>query len=223
MSNPNILFLPDGHRHWAREHNVPYTTSYELAAQRINDISAYLSDAGLSECWVGIMPVFTLKRSPDDLQAILDATLRVRQVGNERGKPLNVTFGGRLDLLPTHAERLRSQEATRVEGAFTVHLLTAWSTNNEVTDLALHAQAHLETPIDHAALVGQSVIKKHIDLVIRFGQSRLSSMIPWHSTDAELVFLPMYFPDFTMDDLDEVMNSYNHRETRNNAWDTADL
>jgi len=54
-----------------------------------------------------------------------------------------------------------------------------------------------------------------VDLLIRTGgEQRLSNFLLWQSAYAELFFIQKLWPDFTPDDLDEIIENYKHRERR---------
>jgi undecaprenyl diphosphate synthase len=53
------------------------------------------------------------------------------------------------------------------------------------------------------------------DLIIRTsGEQRLSNFLMWQAAYAELVFLPMHWPDFDQAALEEALHQYSARERR---------
>ncbi|SRR6266702_499010 len=222
----NILLAPDGHRRWARQEGVSYDASYEKACQKIVDICQYLGDRAISnQLWLAISTPFNNARPETEVASILDAALGIRDIGAARNFAINTTANGRLDLLPAkYAELYAKQEKEEVPGAFTLHHLLGWAVNTEVTTLAREFQAYPSTPVTHAALVERSAVREHIDLVVRTGtQGRLSGMVPWHSTDAELIFTPTLFPNYTIEDFAGALGDYESRDPRNSTWPMADV
>jgi undecaprenyl diphosphate synthase len=72
-----------------------------------------------------------------------------------------------------------------------------------------------------AHLIGASVVSERIDLIVRTGLvhtehgGRLSGVIPWHSPEAELQFLPIQFPAFTASDMAVALEAYANVEHKN--------
>lgn len=222
----NILLAPDGHRRWARQNDVSYDDSYEIACQKIVDICQYLGDRAISsQLWLAVSTPFNNERPESEVTSILDAALGIRDMGAARGVAINTTANGRLDLLPDkYAALYAEQEKEGTPGGFTLHQLLGWAVNTEVTTLAREFQADPSVPVTHAALVERSAVKEHIDLVVRTGtEGRLSGMVPWHSTDAELAFSTILFPDYTLEDFAGALEDYDNRDPRNSTWPMADI
>lgn len=221
----NILLAPDGHRRWARENNVSHEQAYEIACQKIVSICEHLGSAGISnQLWLAVSTPFNNARPEHEVAAIMDAALSIRGMGTDRGFAVNTTVNGRLDLIPPrYAQQYVAQQQEAVPDGFTIHHLVGWAVNTEVTTLARGFQTTLGEPVTHEALVAASAVKEHIDLVVRTGTTaRLSGMVPWHSTDAELAFSPVLFPDYTVEDFAAVLKDYESRDPRNNTWPLAD-
>ena len=221
----NILLAPDGHRRWARENGVSYDESYEIACQKIVKICQYLSKSATSnQLWLAISTPFNNERPATEVASILEAALGIRGIASGRDFAINTTANGRLDLIPAkYANLYAQQERMQTPGGFTLHHLVGWAVNTEVTTLAREFQANPGVPVTHAELVARSAVKEHIDLVVRTGtQARLSGMVPWHSTDAELSFTPTLFPDYAIDDFAATLKDYSARDPRNSTWPMAD-
>jgi undecaprenyl diphosphate synthase len=53
------------------------------------------------------------------------------------------------------------------------------------------------------------------DLIIRTGgEQRLSNFLTWQSVYSELVFTPLFWPDFSPQTLEDIFTEYAHRERR---------
>ena len=53
------------------------------------------------------------------------------------------------------------------------------------------------------------------DILIRTsGEKRLSNFLPWQLTYSEFFFVNKHWPDFKIDDLEEIVKEYNTRNRR---------
>lgn len=221
-SVPNVLFIADGNRRWARDNNKDYAAGYERTAEVIHTISNRLGGLGARDVWFPVTRPFNNERDPGELEKVYQACTRVYEIGHEKGSPVNVRADGDLGNIPArYIEKMKQQEAAAQLGRITTHLIFDWSIETEIGDLVQRAQNNPDTPNDLESLRGMSVIDQPIDLVIRTGllrsenTGRLSGFIPWHSGNADLVFVPVLFQDFTLDNLDAALDTYYNPEHKN--------
>ena len=212
---PNLLLLPDGNRRWARLNNSTEAEAYERGAARIAEFAHYLGSLGFAEYWVGLVRPLNLMRNPRNVRAILDGCLRIYEIGQQTGKPFNVTAMGRISSLPPgYAEQFLSQQGDPNDHGFTLHMLLGWSAEIELVDLVGQSTGHVVLDLKRETFA-VSPIKKHIDLVVRTGMTkdtgRLSGMLPLHSLDAEIFFTDTLFPDFQCKNLNNALVAYANR------------
>src|SRR5688500_2378910 len=106
---PSILLLPDGNRRWARMNGVTYEEAYMLAAECIVDICVYLAERGMSHIWLGLVRPFNYLRPGDEVQAVLDACLRVQPLGRTRYPAFNVTVQSHVPMPGNYSQRFEAQ------------------------------------------------------------------------------------------------------------------
>jgi len=219
---PNVLVIADGNRRWARENDLDYNAGYERTAEVIHTISNHLGGLGARDVWFPVTRPFNNERDPNELEAIYQACSRVYEIGHEQGLPVNLRLNGNTSNISEHyLQKMRQQEAAAQLGRMTTHLIFDWSIETEIGDLIQRAQNNPDIPNDLESLRRMSVIDQPIDLVIRTGllrgenTGRLSGFMPWHSGNADLVFAPVLFQDFTLDNLDAALDVYYNPEHKN--------
>lgn len=204
---PTILFLQDGDRRWAQQHNVSLDDTYVVMAKKIGMVVDGLADRGFDRLYVPGCSVANLQRPPEQIPPPLNAYLRIPEFTTTDTR---IKVSGDPSLLPGNYpakfEELASQTANKK--GFTLNLLMCWSMVDEVARIAgkLAAAGAEITP---ESLLDASDITEPIDLIIRTGgRNRLSSFIPLSGQFAEIVFSDVLFPDYTLDNLDNALEQY---------------
>lgn len=219
---PNILILPDGNRRWARKHKKNFVEGYEQTAVVMHALAAHLDNLGAEDVWFAVSRPFNMLRDPAELNAVFRACARLYEIGQEKGAPINVRVAGDVsNITSNYLDKLNQQELTGQSGRITAHLLFDWSSDTEVAELFRYAQKHPSASSGLNDLRAISVIGQKIDLIIRTGllranhSGRLSGFAPWHSMEADLMFPPKLFQDFTTNDLDDCLLAYRNAEHKN--------
>jgi undecaprenyl diphosphate synthase len=205
------MLLVDGDRRWAAERGLGVDAGYQAMSTRAAWCAEQFAARGVGALYVPVCSMSNLGRPPEQVRSFLDAML---DLPGRAAIPLEVTVGGNLDALPgDYRDRyLDLAKAHRV--GFPVHLLLAWSLDDEVLRLVNRFRDH-DGPVSTPELAAAADISEPIDLIIRTGRvTRLSSFVPFASPYAELVFLDIYFPDITVAHLDHALAHLDHAERR---------
>jgi undecaprenyl diphosphate synthase len=150
-----------------------------------------------------------------DLAELRSNNVRIRVIGERAGLPLDIRS------LLDHAE-----EATQKNQGLQLIVAFNYGSRNEilraVRKLAARAAVGEISPdeIDSAVLAGtlDTAGIPDPDLVIRTsGEQRISNFLLWQSAYAELVFLPVLWPDFSDEDFETALRHYAGRERRYGA------
>ena len=93
--------------------------------------------------------------------------------------------------------------------------------------LSYGGRAEIVAAANAAATAGETITEESLqahlwsagmpepDLIIRTGgEKRLSNFLSWQSVYSELFFVEKYWPDFTDDDLKNIIDEYGKREKR---------
>jgi undecaprenyl diphosphate synthase len=131
-----------------------------------------------------------------------------------REQGIRLTAIGRRDRLPASLLRsLAAAEAATTAGR-DLHLRIAvdYSSRDAIAAAAGRMGAGSADP---AADLGRALGIPDVDLLIRTGgEQRLSDFLLWEASYAELVFLPVPWPDFGREDLEAALAEYARRQRR---------
>jgi undecaprenyl diphosphate synthase len=164
------------------------------------------------------------KAEVDALMTILMTSLR-KELGvlQENGIRLNAI--GNLAALPSRARRQLDEtiEATKGNQRMVLTLALSYGGRQELLD----AVRTIATQAASGQIDPQSISEEDIakalwtsampdpDLLIRTsGEQRISNFMLWQISYAELIFLPVLWPDFSKKDLVEALEEYAQRERR---------
>ncbi|MBI2475917.1 MAG: di-trans,poly-cis-decaprenylcistransferase [Candidatus Taylorbacteria bacterium] len=182
---------------WAKELDVAYVVLFALSTEnwnRTRDELTYL---------MGLFKLMLTK----ELEAMRQAGVRVRCVG-ERGR-----FSPELQKLMAEAE-----ERTALNKELTIVLALSYGGRAEIIDAANRAIASGESKVTEESFA------RHLwtagmpdpDLIIRTsGEMRLSGFLPWQSVYSELFFAKTYWPDFSREEFQAILEEFSKRQRRN--------
>jgi undecaprenyl diphosphate synthase len=223
----HVGIIMDGNGRWAAQRGLSRTEGHRRGVEAVRETLRAAAELGIeyltlfsfsSENWsrppaevqflFGLLRVFI--RS--DLATLHDEGVRIRVIGERKGIPTDIA--AMLD----EAEKLTAQNK-----AFTLVVAFNYGGRDEIARavkaIARDAAAGTLDPekIDETAIATRldTAGIPDPDLIIRTsGELRLSNFLLWQSAYAELVFLPIFWPDFNRAALHAAVNDYARRERR---------
>lgn len=223
----HVAVIMDGNGRWAAARGLPRGEGHRRGVEALRRTVRAAGDLGVkvltiysfsAENWsrpaaeiddlMGLIKRFV--RS--DLADLNDTGVRVRVIGDREGLDPEI-----LSLLQ------EAEELTHANDKFTLVVAFNYGGRQEIAraarSLAAEAQAGSLDPatIDAAALEARldTAGLPDPDLVIRTsGEQRLSNFLLWQAAYAELVFLPIHWPEFDRAALEDAIREYRRRERR---------
>jgi undecaprenyl diphosphate synthase len=216
----HIAIIPDGNRRWAKEHRFQPWEGHRKATGVLKNIL----DWAIAHPEIGALSVFGFstenwKRDPElvqKLMGMLEQYLHEQRASlMERG--VRLLHSGRRDrITPSLAALLADMEKdSQGNRTFTVNLALDYGGRDEIIraikrmkDVQSIDEEGFRSFLDHPGL-------PDIDCLIRTaGEKRISNFFLWQSAYAELIFLDKYFPDLTVQDMEEALAEYRKRTRR---------
>ncbi len=212
----HTAIILDGNGRWAEARGLRRTCGHRegaLAVRRTVEAARELS-----------LPLLTLyafssdnwRRPRPEVEALFTLLRRylVDEAERLRANGIRLTVIGRRDRLPPSLARaIETTEATTAPGK-DMHLRVAvdYSSREAIARAMARMQPRMEHPQeDVSRLLGMP----DVDLLIRTGgEQRLSDFLLWESAYAELVFLPVAWPDFARADLEGALEEFARRGRR---------
>ena len=223
----HVGVIMDGNGRWAAARGLPRFEGHRRGVEALRRTVRAAADLGVryltvysfsSENWtrpvqeiselMGLLKYFIR----NDLLTLQEAGVRVRVIGER-------------DNLKPDIVALLEEAETRTQGNDKLDLIVAFNygARHEIVEasraLARDVAAGRLRPedIDEALFASrlQTAGAPDPDLIIRTsGEMRLSNFMMWQAAYSELVFLPLYWPDFDRQALESAIDSFRARERR---------
>jgi undecaprenyl diphosphate synthase len=223
----HVAIIMDGNGRWAAARGLPRVEGHRRGVEALRKTVRAAGEMGIrcltifsfsSENWqrpaseirdlMGLLRRFIR----NDLAELHASNVRVRVIGE------------RADLDPDIRRLLEeAEELTRANDGLTLLVAFNYGARDEIARAARAiardvARGALKPDDVTEDLIGQRLDAPDIadpDLIIRTsGEQRLSNFLLWQAAYAELVFLPVYWPDFDRAVLEQAIEEYRRRERR---------
>jgi tritrans,polycis-undecaprenyl-diphosphate synthase [geranylgeranyl-diphosphate specific] len=132
---------------------------------------------------------------------------------------IKINFIGRWQLFPQDIQDSFRylEEKTKNNTNYILNFAMAYGGREELLD-AIKSIVAEKIPADK---ITEELVAKHLymdsepDIVIRTGgEKRISNFLPWQSIYSELFFIDKMWPEFEKEDLQKILDEYEHRDRR---------
>lgn len=219
----HLAMILDGNRRWARTHHQPTLEGHRRGYENVKTIGLAALERGVEYFSVFAFSTENWKRSADEVEYLMGLLLRVLtdDVGFflEHGVRFRVV-GRREGLSAAVQEAIdvaTDKTSLGTHGQFNVCL--NYGGRAEIVDgiKKLVAQGVTPEAIDEN-FVGSSLWTAGIpdpDIIVRTGgDQRLSGFLTWSGVYSELKFVEKFWPDFSVEDLEECLRDFDGRQRR---------
>lgn len=223
----HVALIMDGNGRWAAARGLPRVEGHRRGVVALRKTVRAAIELGVDYLTVYSFSVENWSRPPEEVQSLL-ALLR-RFIRNDLADlgSNNVrvrVIGDRVDLSEDIAALLReAEETTAANTGLTLIVAFNYGARQEIAAaaraLAEEVAAGRLRPCDiDASAISARLDTADIpdpDLIIRTsGEQRLSNFMLWQAAYAELLFVPVHWPDFDRADFVAAIDDYAHRDRR---------
>lgn len=218
----HVAIIPDGNRRWAKEKGLPRLKGHEVGAERMFQIVERLRKLGVRYASVWGFSTDNWKRQDEEVLSLfqileswiknatpwaVENNVKLRHIGRSQGLP---------DTL--HKVINDAAELTKNNDSMTLNVAFNYSGRAEIID-AVNSLIKIQS----AGKIDENTFSNYlytdgtpdVDLVIRTaGEYRLSNFMLWQTAYSEFYFVPLYWPDFDVNELDKALETYNQRIRR---------
>ena len=223
----HVAIIMDGNGRWAAARGLPRGEGHRRGVEALRRTVRAAGDLG-----IGILTIFSFSaenwsRPPSEIRELMG--LLRRFIRNDladlhrNGVQVRV-IGERDDLAPDIKSLLEEAEAlTKHNDKLTLVVAFNYGARQEIARAARRLAAEVaagrvavaEVTADRLATYLDAPDLPDPDLIIRTsGEQRLSNFLLWQAAYSELVFVPVYWPDFDRATLEQAILEFRGRERR---------
>ena len=223
----HVAIIMDGNGRWATQKGWPRLVGHRKGAERVKEIVRCAPDLGIKWLTIYAFSTENWKRSTEEVLGLMSIFARYieREADRLAAESVRMRFIGDRTRLDPKLQRLMAgieaktapysrlnltiainyggrDELTRAIRAITVDVAEGRVAPHEVDDTLISSR------LDTAGLPDP-------DLVIRTsGETRTSNFLPWQAAYAEYEFTHTLWPDFTPEELANILARFGNRERR---------
>ena len=211
-----VAIITDGNGRWAKQRGLPVEEGHRAGADAVKARLRDAVDLGLRELTVYSFSTENWARPIEEVAALMEMFSEriLAETPELHDEGVRMRFiGRRTGVAQELLDQMRwAEEKTAANERITLYVAFNYGGRAEIIDAARsfdgtteeEFRAHLYAPEMHDP-----------DLIIRTsGEQRLSNFLLWQAAYSELVFTPVYWPDFDRATLESAIEEYRRRERR---------
>ncbi len=217
----HLAIIMDGNGRWAKQRELNRTKGHEKGAEIIRDVTTYCAKhPSIETVTFYAFSTENWKRPKLEVEFLMKLLDRYLQKELETYQENNVRFMaiGNIEAFSSKLqERIRmTEEATR-NNTDLIHILALnYGGRAEITAAVNRLIAEGKKEVTEADIsAALQTPYSDIDLLIRTsGEERVSNYLLWQISYAEFYFTETLWPDFTTQELDEIITDFEQRTRR---------
>lgn len=219
----HIGFILDGNRRWARANNLPTLEGHRRGYHILKDVAKAAFEKDVKYVSAYIFSTENWNRSKEEVDYLMNLTMTVVTKDAKKLMKDNiriVVLGIEDRVSPKLLKAIRQvEEDSKDNDGGTLALCFNYGGKREIADAVQRAIAAGVEP----TAIDETVIEDNlyhsdvppVDLVVRTsGEQRLSNFMLWRIAYAELYFVKVHWPDFTVAELDKALEEFSRRNRR---------
>ncbi len=219
----HLGLILDGNRRWAREHGVPIYEGHKAGYRNVERILDAAMERGVEYVSLYVFSTENWSRSKDEVRQLMRLFLWVfkHELGNLKRHGVRVrVLGNKLRIGKALLKAIHNAEAeTASNTRGTLLFCLDYGGQEEIVDAMKQLMADGVPSDDLTPQRISERLQKNgvppVDLIIRTsGEQRLSNFMLWESAYSELMFTDTKWPDFSVDELDRMLDAYAQRHRR---------
>jgi undecaprenyl diphosphate synthase len=223
----HIAIIMDGNGRWAKQRGLPRLEGHRRGVETVRTVVDAARELGVRYVTLYAFSVENWKRPAEEvsgLMGLLDYFLK-RELNNLIKNKVRLLTIGRTGDLPANVQRELNRviEATKDFTEWTLVLALNYGSRTEVADAAQAYAAAVKDGREKLDDCSWDQFSRYLytaqipepDLLIRTsGEQRVSNFLVLQCAYSEMIFTPVFWPDFGKADLEAAIDEYNKRERR---------
>jgi len=223
----HVAIIMDGNGRWAAERGLPRSEGHRRGVEAVRRTVTASLDLGVEHLTLFSFSSENWSRPPDEVH-FLFGLLRLfirRDLAELHAKGVRVSVIGERERLPRDIVDLIDEAEAMTAANRNLRMVVAFNygARGEITRAARRIAREVKAGRLDPEAIDEATVAAHLDtaaipdpdLIVRTsGEVRLSNFLLWQAAYAELVFLPIYWPDFGGDALKVAIEQFATRIRR---------
>ena len=224
----HIAVIPDGNRRWAKKRGLPTISGHKEGVENYRRLLAACAERGIKYVTFYAFSTENWKRSEKEVQGLMRLMLQYmrnfdRVMGKNKSKIRFLVAGDRSQLSKELQKGIASiEQETASNTDLTAVICINYGGRNEIVQAARNLATQVASGMLNLEDINEELFGRHLytdlpdpDLLIRTsGEERISNFMLWQLAYAEFYFTPALWPEFTEEELDKALDTYNNRQRR---------
>ena len=223
----HVAIIMDGNGRWAKARGLPRALGHKEGVEALRRTVEACRDLGVTHLTVFSFSTENWNRPQTEIDALFDL-LRIfvrRDLARLHRDGVRIRIVGSRDGLSEEIIGLIDEaiEKTKDNTRLTLNIAFNYGGRGEIVAAMQAIARDIEAGRIKAADVNEALIARMLwtaespdpDLVIRTsGEYRLSNFLLWSGAYAELMFMDLWWPDFTRESLEKAIDAFRRRDRR---------
>jgi tritrans,polycis-undecaprenyl-diphosphate synthase [geranylgeranyl-diphosphate specific] len=217
----HIAIILDGNRRYAKKLRIPKFKGHEKGFNKIKELLKWCIGLGIKEVTLYCFSTENFKRNKKEVDYLFDLfRKKIKNFKNDKAihdNEVKVSFIGRTSMFPEDMQKDMKDvmEATKDYENYKLNLALAYGGRSEIVDAFKRIASKGIREINEDVIKESLYLPDDVDILIRpGGEKRISNFLLWQSSYSELFFIDKLWPEFTKQDLVDIINEFKKRERR---------
>ena len=225
--NLRIAIILDGNRRYAKKQSLKPWRGHKFGVDKVKDLLNWCQELGIKELTLYTFSIDNFNRSEQEKKVLFVLFKKnIRKLKDDEKLDKNgikVRFIGRLHMFPKdiQKEMYEVMEKTKENNNFKLNFAMAYGGRAEIVDATkkiiqkLRNKEINEEDIDEKLINENLYLSSSPDILIRpGGEKRISDFLLWQIAYSELFFIDKLWPEFSKEDLINIIEEFKSRERR---------
>ena len=223
----HIAIIMDGNGRWAKKKGLPRSMGHRKGAEVVKEICQAAGDAGIKYLTLYAFSTENWKRPQEEVDSLMDLLRQYLKsdLKELKEKGVCIRFIGEREMLPPdiikNMEKLEAETANNDK--MTLCIALSYGSRQEIVHAAKKVAELVKRGDIRIENIDEKIFSDMLythdipdpDILIRTsGEQRISNYLLWQLAYSEFFFVEAYWPDFTKEMLNDVIEKYKTRERR---------
>ncbi len=226
MNLDHIAIILDGNRRWAKEKNMPAHLGHKAGAETLEKLVEEVDKIGLKYLTVYVFSTENWNRSKFEVNYLMKLfSVYFRKIRNTKDNNIKIKFfSSKTNLNDKLIKMIKeTEEVTQNNTGTQLNICFNYGGRLEILESVKNIVEDIERNNIRKEDINEEFFSNYLyskdvpdpEVIIRTsGEQRLSNFLLWQSSYSELFFVNKNWPDFTINDLKEIIEEFSKRDRR---------